>query len=202
MGTMNLLSQRYRSGEINAPTVGMMAMLGVAWLTQALSIYADGNPDKIRRFWDAHERNPGFVAYTVLDRSGLTGPFGYLSNLIEDTTTIGARSLIRAGFGDDLKDTYPFSKKKFGQHAGNAWQSFGGPLGRTIKDHGEIIGDIIGEFAGAKHGKIPLLQNDGHITQRTVDKVATYVPLVNAFYLRALFENYAVKPLREELPKR
>lgn len=202
MGTMNLLGQRFRSGEINAPTVGMMAMVAVAWMTQAMSIHADGNPDKIKRFWDAHTTSPGFVTYTVIDRSGLLGPFGYLSNLMDDTTTLGARSLMRAGFGDDMKDKYPFSKKKFGQYNGSAWESLGGPFGRTVKTHAEIYGDILGSLLGQKYGKIPALDNDGRITKRTVEKFASYVPLVNAFYMRALFENFAVKPLSEQFPKR
>ncbi len=202
MSTTNMFGQRLRSGEISTPLVGMLAMASVAWMTQWLSIFVEGKDQekKMERFWRAHERNPGFVTYTMLDRSGIFGPFTYFSNIADDTLGVGIRSAMRGLMGDDVKDAYPFSRRRFGQ-TGDAWKALGGAGGRTIADTAQIFGDVVGSLAGQKHGYLPLLSTDRRITQTTVNKAAQYTPLVNTFYLRALLDGVFVQPVSASFPK-
>lgn len=206
MATTNLLGQRLRSGEISAPLVGIFGMVGLAWMTQFLTIWADnpfGENDQLRRFWEAHETNPGYTTYTMIDRSGLLGTFGYLSNLTDDAATLGMRSLARAAGGDDLKDAFPFAKKKFGSGNNNdVWKTLGGPLARTATDLGNVSIDVVGSTLGTKYGALPVVQSGQRITQQTVEKGAKYNPLLNHMFTRGISEQYIIPAIGSAFPKR
>lgn len=189
MSTTTQLGQRLRSGEVWLPITGVGAVVMGAVAIDLLKTVADDDDGKKTAAWfRAWDRNPGFMAYTMADKSGVAGALTWASNLSDELTGVGLRSAARSLAGDNVKDQYPLSVKRQGQnnqHAVQAWNTLGGATARTINNGAEIAQDVIGSLAGSKHGAVPLLLSNRRINQTTLKKAADMTPLAGAFWLRA-----------------
>jgi len=198
MSTTTQLGQRLRSGEVWLPISGIGAMALGATVIDLLKVMSDDADGKATAQWfKAWERNPGFMSYTMLDKSGIAGALTWASNLSDELTGVGLKSVARSLAGDNVKDKYPLSVKRHGQNNSQsiqAWNTLGGPLARTLNNSAEIFQDVVGSLAGSKYGAVPLTLSDRRINQTTLKKAADMTPLAGAFWLRAGLAHGGIMP--------